>query len=61
MKKRWWFVNSHAKNERKLADTYARESVEIIFGGNEEPNRAGGCLIILLFAAVVLAALIIIL
>lgn len=54
-------MNNHAKNERELADTYARESVEILFGGNEKPNRAGGCLIILLFAAVILAAYVIVL
>lgn len=54
-------MNDHAKNERDLADTYTRGTVEILFGGTEEPNRAAGCLVVLLFAAVVLAAYVIVL
>jgi hypothetical protein len=50
------YHNPHAENERQLANTYARETVEILFGSAEQPNRRGGCLIVLAVAIGVLVA-----
>lgn len=51
------YHNPHARHERELADTYARETVEILFGPEEEPNRRGGCLILVTFGLIGLAVI----
>lgn len=49
------YHNRHAQHERELADTYTRETVEILYGPNQQPNRRGGCLIVAAVAFIGLA------
>jgi hypothetical protein len=50
------YQNPHARHEGELADTYYRETVEVLYGPEEQPNTRGGCLIVVavLVATVVL-------
>jgi len=50
------YHNRHAENERKLAQTVAREAVRILYGPAERPDRRGGCFVVAAVAVVVLAA-----
>lgn len=54
------YQNPHAQHERELAQTIARESIEILYGPKEEPNQRGGCLIIAVTAVLVVVAAIIV-
>lgn len=54
------YHNPHSVHERELADTYYRETVEILFGPEEEPNRRGGCLVVTAVAVIGLAAVIVV-
>ena len=51
------YHNQRAQHERDLAETVAKEAIEIIFGGNEEPNRRGGCFITISVALTMLIAI----
>lgn len=52
------YQNPHARHEGELADTVAREVLEILYGPAEEPNRRGGCLIVAFVAALVAAIIV---
>lgn len=53
------YQNPHAQHERELAQTIARESIEILYGPQQQPDRRGGCLIIAITAVLVVAAIIV--
>lgn len=54
------YHNPHSKHERELADTVARETVEILYGPEYQPRRRG-CALAILATAVAVASLAIVL
>lgn len=53
------YHNPHSIHERELAQTVAREAVEILYGPNQQPNRRGGCLIVTAVAVIGLAIIVV--
>jgi hypothetical protein len=52
------YHNSHARHERELAQTVAREAIEILYGPKQRSNRRAGCLIVTIVAVLVITVII---
>jgi hypothetical protein len=52
------YHNPHSDHERQLAQTVAREAIEILYGPKQRSNRRAGCLIVTIVATLVAAVVI---